>query len=68
MESTILNGEICNWYKGQRSFQKLERGEETTDSDDSSFWKVGSDVRDDLSMLPRKIALTVRWSAGRLGL
>ncbi|KAK2190189.1 hypothetical protein NP493_87g05013 [Ridgeia piscesae] len=40
-------------------FEKLERGEETTDSDDSSFWKVGSDVRDDLSMLPRKIALTI---------
>jgi len=64
MVAVSLNGEGCNWYKDQRSFQKLERGEETTDSDDSSFWKVGSDVRDDLSMLPRKIALTVRCLQG----
>ena len=54
-----MSSTLCNCYKGERSFQKLERGEETADSDDSTFWKVGGDVRDDISMLPRKIALKV---------
>ncbi|KAI0212426.1 Dynein regulatory complex subunit 6 [Lamellibrachia satsuma] len=40
-------------------FEKLERGEETGDSEDGSFWKAGSDVRDDISMLPRKVALKI---------
>ena len=51
---TKIKGHFRNWSVGRR--QRIP--------DDSSFWKVGSDVRDDLSMLPRKIALTVRCLQG----
>ena len=42
------------------NLQKLERGEEANDSDDMSFWKVNGEARDDMSMLPRQVALKVR--------